>query len=73
MNPAYACADIVIGGCRDRASVQDHNGRIMGRSGPVKPALKQFVLDRGAVGLGGAAAEVLNKEAGHSAIIPAEK
>ena len=68
-----AGADILVGRSGDRAGVENNDRSVMRDGGAVEAAVKQFALDGGAVGLGGAAAEVFNEEAGHGAIIPAEK
>ena len=67
-----AGSDVLVGGRGNGTRVQDNDGGLLGREGPVQSAFEQFMLDGGAVGLGGAAPEVFNEEAGHGAIIPAE-
>lgn len=65
--------NILISGSGDSTGVENYDGRLMSHGSSVEPAFKQFVLNGSAVGLGGTAAEVFNEEAGHGAIIPAEK
>jgi hypothetical protein len=73
VDAADAGPNILIGRCGNGAGVENNDRGLVSNGGPVEPAFEQFMLDRCAVGLGGTTAEVFNEEAGHSAIIPAEK
>jgi hypothetical protein len=61
MNAANRLAHFVVGGGRDRAGVEHHEVGLAGGAGGVQSFGGQTRLDGSAIGLRGAAAEILNK------------
>src|SRR6516164_1563312 len=66
MNTPDGGASVLIGGSGDGAGIQYHNFGLARRSGTGQSAVDQLALNRCAIGLGGAASEVLDKIGRHT-------
>ncbi len=60
MNAANGGAGVLIGGRGNGASVEDDDFGLAGGASALQAAIEQLALNRCAVGLGGAASEVLH-------------
>jgi hypothetical protein len=59
-------ARVLVGARSHRAGVEDYDGSLRGTGGTRKSALFELPFEGGAIGLIGAAAEVFDKESGHT-------
>jgi len=66
MNAAHELPHFRVRRGRNRARVQDRNLAIVGGGNFLKPCLKQLLLQRGAIGLAGAAAEIEDMKRRHA-------
>jgi len=60
---------VLVRAFRDSAGIEDNHFGVAHCGSSLQPALQELVLERGAVGLGGAAAKILYVEAGHAPIL----
>jgi len=70
MKFADGVAGLGIGGCGDSAGVDDDNVSGLRGAGKEAATVEELAFDGGAVGLGGAAAELLDVEGGHGDSLP---
>jgi len=68
-DPADCGAGVLISACRDRAGIQDYDGRLCRSRSAREPLVLELTFDGGAVGLCGAASEVFNVVSGHIFIL----
>ncbi len=66
---AYGCPGILVGRRRHGACIEDNELGVLRRSAARKSAVEQLTLNRSAIRLGRATAEVLDMETGHGVII----
>lgn len=69
VDAADGSSGIVVGGSSDRASIQDDDFGAGGASVTLEAALLELALDGGAIGLGGAASEILDIESCHGSSV----
>ena len=65
MYPAHGLAHVFVGGLGDRTGIQDHQVRVAALGCSIQPLGRKQGFERGAIGLGGPAAEVLDEELTH--------
>ncbi len=72
VNPANGRACILIGGGRDRASIQNNDFRIKRSRSALQSAFLELPLDGGTIGLGRAATKILYVKTRHRTIVAAQ-